>query len=80
MDSTLLLLTTACGYLTPQVCFAVAVVAGAGGIGGGVLFVPILQILGEFSAKDAVPISNVESLFLHFGVPLPGVASLVVPF
>lgn len=50
-----------------MVCFAVAVVAGAGGIGGGVLFVPILQILGEFSAKDAVPISNAMIIGVALG-------------
>ena len=32
-------------FAAMTVCFAVAIIAGAGGIGGGVLFVPLLGLL-----------------------------------
>mgnify|MGYP007078443579 CR=1 FL=1 len=47
---------------TTQICLLVALIAGAGGIGGGVLFVPVLAVVGGFLAKDAAAISNVNTL------------------
>eukprot|EP00928_Gymnodinium_smaydae_P058962 TRINITY_DN4217_c0_g4_i2.p1 TRINITY_DN4217_c0_g4~~TRINITY_DN4217_c0_g4_i2.p1 ORF type:complete len:555 (+),score=94.34 TRINITY_DN4217_c0_g4_i2:29-1693(+) len=42
--------------------FAVAVAAGAAGIGGGGLNVPLLIFLGGFELKEAVPLSHVAVL------------------
>lgn len=49
--------------LRDMIAFAISFVAAAisagGGIGGGGIFVPVLIMISKFSAKEAIPLSNV---------------------